>query len=403
MAKSRSVDKFMEAVRKADQTTLEAEDAAALGLTAQAHDNDADVAEDAPPPEEKPVQAAPEPEPSAEPPPTPPPAEAPAAPPEAAATPPAPPPAAPSAADKAFDRERKEAARLRAELAARNNRIAELEAAQRTNPPPPAPVAAPAPAVAPAAAPDPEPDPQQFPVEHDEWEKREFRRIAVAANERAARLEEQFGQVTRQTEEQRLTSEFDAVITTIRENYKAQHPAVDTARDYLKRVVERQFERNGNPQHLIPEQVKAAERQFLAFHANRAKTMVEQGLLPPDTNFGHFALDVLMEQAKDYGWSPDAIPALAVNGGAAARPSAPPTTPAAKVADTAARAAAGRSVSNMSARPVEPPDPAERMTAEKFAEMSAIDRARYKKAHPNVIEEIMNPDGGSGNPFTIGR
>lgn len=374
---NKTLEKLMGAIKSADEAAAVAagEDAGALKLTQEAHDTDDDGALNPPSPP-------PEPEPPAPPPAEPPAAPAPTEPP---AEPAAPATAAP-AAEPALPRVAAERDRLRTALAAAQTRLRDIEARG----------AAPAVATTPAAAPavptppaDPEPDPKQFPIEHEEWERRDLRRRVEAAEARAAKAEERAGNVEAQTVEQRQIQQWDAGVNAIREDYKQVDPDFDGAREFLRAANMRLLRRQGVPEHEIGSQIANMERQALVVQASRARTLVEQGVLPPDTNVVHFAFEYLKGMAEDYGFRPTA--AAPANG----TPPAAPVAPATRIADTAARTSAARSVATMTRTPVEVPNPAEKMTLEKLAALPPMERAAYKKKNPDWESAIFGKEEGN--------
>ena len=295
------------------------------------------------------------------------------------------------------DRESREAkaelARQRAENERLSRELQEIRNRQ-TAVPPGAPGSATPPADSEPPKPGAEPDPEQYPVEHDRWEARLARHEAWEARQETRRLNEQinsWGQnVQRQTEEQRVISQFDGLMSTHERAYQEDNPDYDPAVKFLADKLSARMRFDGVPEHEIATRVQMEKRAFLVRHTAAGRNNGEPSP-------GDYALSRLYDLAVMEGFQPGGAPAANTNGNRATRTQ---QTPAARIADSEKRQSAARSASTMGATPVQPASD-EQMTAERWMEMSSKKRIAWKKAHPDFNATDMLDDGGDdyGNPI----
>jgi hypothetical protein len=234
-----------------------------------------------------------------------------------------------------------------------------------------------------------EPDPEQYPVEHDRWEARLARHEAWQARQQTRQLQEQINSwsqgAQRQTEEQRVISQFDGLMATHERAYQEDNAEYDPAVKFLEQRLGNRMRFDGVPEHEIPVRIQMEKRAFLVRHTAAGRNNGEPS--PAD-----YALGKLYDLAVMEGFQPGTA---ATNGKTTTQ-----RTPAARIADGEKRQAAARSASTMSATPVEPKSD-EDMTADRWMGMNSKQRTAWKKAHPDFNATDLLDDGGDdlGNPI----
>lgn len=237
---------------------------------------------------------------------------------------------------------------------------------------------------------DPEPDKIQYPVEHGEWRDRQLDRKTRLLDEKLADLDQRVSQSTNQTRAQQMESQFDSVMDTFKGRYKAENTDFDDAYTYLQSKLMSGMRRDLVPEHEIPGRLKLMERTFCAEKANFAR-------LNGIEDIGTYVMDQLMGAAEDRGWNPDAAESV-VNDTKKPAPAA--KTAQERLKDTAARTAAGRSVTALKPRAVELGDD-EPMSAAKFMAMTPKQRAAYKKTNPQWESDMFEEQDST--PFFMQR